>query len=57
MGLAAAGAVAVAVLIAVTLVPAMLGFAPERTRGRTGRRADAPAGLARLARRKPARMR
>ncbi len=30
MGLAAAGTVAVAVLIAVTLVPALLGFAPRR---------------------------
>ncbi|MFH8491074.1 MMPL family transporter [Streptomyces longisporoflavus] len=46
MGLAAAGAVAVAVLISVTLVPALLGFAPERSRGRARRRkqaaADAP---------------
>ncbi|MFF7984096.1 MMPL family transporter [Streptomyces sp. NPDC007901] len=42
MGMAAAGAVAV--LISVTLVPAMLGFAPERSRGRTRARmsADAP---------------
>ncbi|MFJ9085556.1 MMPL family transporter [Streptomyces sp. NPDC102384] len=44
MGVAAAGAVAVAVLISVTLVPALLGFAPERSRGRARRRkpADVP---------------
>ncbi|MGW3495328.1 MMPL family transporter [Streptomyces sp. NPDC001020] len=39
MGIAAAGAVAVAVLVAITLVPAMLGFAPERSRGRACDRA------------------
>lgn len=38
MGLGAAGAVAVAVLVAVTLVPALLGLAPERVLGRAGRR-------------------
>jgi RND superfamily putative drug exporter len=40
MGIAAAGAVAVAVLVAITLVPAMLGFAPERSRGRARDRAS-----------------
>ncbi|MEV7616297.1 MMPL family transporter [Streptomyces sp. NPDC089799] len=39
MGLAAAGTVAVAVLIAITFVPALLGFAPIRTL----RRVDRPA--------------
>jgi RND superfamily putative drug exporter len=39
MGIAAAGSVAVAVLVAITLVPAMLGFAPERARGRARKRA------------------
>ncbi|MGY3677589.1 putative membrane protein YdfJ with MMPL/SSD domain [Streptomyces sp. TE33382] len=34
MGLAAAGAVVVAVLVAITLVPALLGFAGERVRGK-----------------------
>ncbi|MFE6774967.1 MMPL family transporter [Streptomyces sp. NPDC057702] len=34
MGLAASGAVVVAVLVAVTLVPALLGFLGERVRGR-----------------------
>ncbi|MCA2217614.1 MMPL family transporter [Jidongwangia harbinensis] len=38
MGLAAAGAVAVAVLIALTLLPAMLGFTGRRILGRAGRR-------------------
>ncbi|PVC90111.1 MMPL family transporter [Streptomyces sp. CS131] len=38
MGIAAAGAVAVAVLVAITLIPAMLGFAPERTLGRARKR-------------------
>ncbi|MCN9244694.1 MMPL family transporter [Streptomyces sp. RY43-2] len=41
MGIAAAGAVAIAVLIAITLVPALLGFAPERSRGRARDRAVA----------------
>ncbi|MFE7757213.1 MMPL family transporter [Streptomyces sp. NPDC057429] len=35
MGMAAAGAVAVAVLVAVTLVPALLGFAGDRVLGRS----------------------
>ncbi|MGC5535567.1 MMPL family transporter [Streptomyces sp. SR-10] len=39
MGLAAAGAVAVAVLIALTLVPAALGFAGKRVIGRKARKA------------------
>ncbi|MFJ5048559.1 MMPL family transporter [Streptomyces sp. NPDC088719] len=39
MGLAAAGAVAVAVLIALTLVPAALGFAGRRVMGRKARKA------------------
>ncbi|MFH9297262.1 MMPL family transporter [Streptomyces sp. NPDC017520] len=39
MGLAAAGAVAVAVLIALTLVPAALGFAGKRVMGRKARKA------------------
>jgi uncharacterized membrane protein YdfJ with MMPL/SSD domain len=37
MGLAAAGTVALAMLVAVTLVPAVLGFAGERLRPRPGR--------------------
>ncbi|MGW1564266.1 MMPL family transporter [Streptomyces sp. NPDC002144] len=40
MGIAAAGAVGVAVLVAVTLVPALLAFAPERVRGRSRDRAE-----------------
>lgn len=39
MGLAAAGTVAIAVLIALTLVPAMLGFAGKRVMGRKARKA------------------
>ncbi|MEU9949529.1 MMPL family transporter [Streptomyces sp. NPDC047939] len=39
MGLSAAGAVIVAVLVAVTLVPALLGFAGERVLGRARKRA------------------
>lgn len=39
MGLAAAGTVAIAVLIALTLVPAMLGFAGKRIMGRKAREA------------------
>ncbi|MFJ8249797.1 MMPL family transporter [Streptomyces sp. NPDC094466] len=39
MGLAAAGAVAVAVVIALTLVPAALGFAGRRVMGRKARKA------------------
>ncbi|MDB1089768.1 MMPL family transporter [Streptomyces sp. ACA25] len=38
MGLAAASAVAVAVLIAVTMIPALLGFAGDRVLGRRDRR-------------------
>ncbi|MGY4978949.1 MMPL family transporter [Streptomyces sp. 900105755] len=38
MGLAASGAVVVAVLVAVTLVPALLSLAPERVLGRARRR-------------------
>jgi RND superfamily putative drug exporter len=44
MGLAAAGTVAVAVAVALTLIPALLGFAGERLRPRSARRAaTAPA--------------
>ena len=39
MGLAAAGTVLVAVLVALTLLPALLGFAGERVLGRRGRAA------------------
>lgn len=39
MGLAAAGTVAIAVLIALTLVPAALGFAGKRVMGRRARKA------------------
>ncbi|MEU5952204.1 MMPL family transporter [Streptomyces sp. NPDC047525] len=38
MGMAAAGAVVVAVLVSVTLVPALLAFAPERVLGRASRK-------------------
>ncbi|MEU8234640.1 MMPL family transporter [Actinoplanes sp. NPDC048967] len=41
MGLAAAGAVVVAVLVALTLVPALLGFAPNRVLARAQRRGGA----------------
>ena len=44
MGLAAAGTVAVAVLVAITLLPAVLGFAGDRVLSRKQRRADAGAG-------------
>ncbi|GAA1146877.1 MMPL family transporter [Nesterenkonia lutea] len=40
MGLAAAGAVAVAVVVALTLVPALLGFAPNRVLARAQRRGN-----------------
>jgi putative drug exporter of the RND superfamily len=43
MGLAAAAAVIVAVLVAVTLIPAVLGFAGNRLRPRPGSRAARPA--------------
>ncbi|MFJ7493054.1 MMPL family transporter [Streptomyces sp. NPDC097727] len=39
MGFAAAGTVAIAVLIALTLVPAMMGFAGKRVMGRKARKA------------------
>jgi RND superfamily putative drug exporter len=39
MGLAAAGAVVVAVLVALTLVPAVLGFVPDKVLSRSVRRA------------------
>ncbi|MFF2960459.1 MMPL family transporter [Streptomyces sp. NPDC057963] len=43
MGFAAAGTVAIAVLIALTLVPAMMGFAGKRVMGRKARKAaEAP---------------
>ncbi|MQS08799.1 MMPL family transporter [Streptomyces alkaliphilus] len=44
MGLAAAGAVAIAVLIGVTLIPALLGFAGEKVRPQVNRRAGAKGG-------------
>ncbi|WP_405713495.1 MULTISPECIES: MMPL family transporter [unclassified Streptomyces] len=45
MGFAAAGTVAIAVLIALTLVPALLGFAGKRVLGRKARKAaEAPGG-------------
>jgi RND superfamily putative drug exporter len=47
MGLAAAGAVAVAVLIALTLLPALVGFAGRRITGRTGHARDLEADGAR----------
>ncbi|MDT9685705.1 MMPL family transporter [Streptomyces sp. TRM76323] len=40
MGVAAAGTVAIAVLIALTLIPALLGYAGGRILGRKARRAD-----------------
>ncbi|MGW3424749.1 MMPL family transporter [Streptomyces phaeochromogenes] len=40
MGMAGAGAVIVAVLVAITLVPALLAFAPERVLGRSRRKAS-----------------
>ena len=43
MGLAAAGAVVVAVLVALTLVPALLGFAPDRVLARAHRRGSVQA--------------
>lgn len=46
MGLAAAGTVAVAVLVAVTLSPALLGFAGRRVLPRKVRRAGTTAGAA-----------
>ncbi|MHC5702342.1 MMPL family transporter [Streptomyces tirandamycinicus] len=43
MGFAAAGTVAIAVLIALTLIPALLGFAGKRVLGRKARKQTAPA--------------
>ncbi|GAA0339534.1 MMPL family transporter [Streptomyces blastmyceticus] len=40
MGLAAAGTVAIAVLIALTLIPALLGFAPRKVLARKDRKRD-----------------
>lgn len=42
MGMAAAGAVVVAVLIALTLVPAVLGFVPDKVLSRSKRRRGSP---------------
>ena len=53
MGIAAAGAVAVAVLVAVTLTPALLGFAKERVAG-WGHGLGRGARIGRTARRRPA---
>ena len=50
MGLAAAFAVVVAVLIALTLLPALLGFAGKRIMGRRGRDPEAGAAAAGAAR-------
>ncbi|GAA1531476.1 MMPL family transporter [Dactylosporangium maewongense] len=47
MGLTAVGAVSAAVLVALTLVPAVLGFAPERVLSRAARRAPAMASTGR----------
>ncbi|MFE7029866.1 MMPL family transporter [Streptomyces sp. NPDC057621] len=44
MGLGGAGAVALAVLVALTLVPALFGFFGRRVLSRTVRRADRPGG-------------
>ncbi|MET7513855.1 MMPL family transporter [Streptomyces sp. NPDC005480] len=41
MGIAAAGTVAIAVLIALTLIPALLGYAGKRVHGRKARKAQA----------------
>ncbi|WP_406494900.1 MMPL family transporter [Streptomyces sp. NBC_00846] len=46
MGFAAAGTVAIAVLIALTLVPAMMGFAGKHVLGRKGRKAAGAPGRA-----------
>ncbi|HEY0485302.1 MAG TPA: MMPL family transporter [Mycobacteriales bacterium] len=50
MGLAAAGAVAVAVLVALTVIPAMLGFAGRRVLGRRAKDAEKAAAGARWGR-------
>ncbi|THA71167.1 MMPL family transporter [Streptomyces sp. A0958] len=49
MGLAAAGAVVIAVLVATTLVPALLGFAGERVRGKKRKKPAAVADPAKPA--------
>lgn len=49
MGLAAAGTIAVAVLVALTLLPAVLGFAGDRVRSRADRTGDAGRGGTRAA--------
>ncbi|MEU6984664.1 MMPL family transporter [Streptomyces sp. NPDC046324] len=54
MGLAAAGTVAVAVLVAITLVPALLGFAPVKVMARRGRLAYAVKPLSDRKRRRAA---
>ncbi|TCC16761.1 MMPL family transporter [Kribbella sindirgiensis] len=46
MGLAAAAAVVIAVLVALTLVPALIGFAPDKVLSRSARRGAAPATTA-----------
>ncbi|GAA4915891.1 MMPL family transporter [Streptomyces coeruleoprunus] len=45
MGVAAAGTVAIAVLIALTLIPALLGYAGKRIVGRKARKAAEAAGV------------
>ncbi|MFD7961529.1 MMPL family transporter [Streptomyces zaomyceticus] len=55
MGLAAAGTVAVAVLVAITLVPALLGFAPVKVMARKGRLRYAVKPLSERGRRRAAR--
>ncbi|MEU9299779.1 MMPL family transporter [Streptomyces sp. NPDC048269] len=54
MGLAAAGTVAVSVLVAITLVPALLGFAPVKVMARKGRLQYAVKPLSERAQRKAA---
>ncbi|ORT58547.1 MMPL family transporter [Streptomyces sp. CB03238] len=46
MGFAAAGTVLIAVLIALTLIPALLGYAGKRVHGRKARKNPQPAGEA-----------
>nr|WP_116947367.1 MMPL family transporter [Jiangella endophytica] len=45
MGLAAVAAVVVAVLVALTLVPAVIGFVPDKVLSRSARRADPDAAV------------
>ncbi|KUH36753.1 MULTISPECIES: MMPL family transporter [Streptomyces] len=54
MGVAAAGTVAIAVLIALTLIPALLGYAGRRVVGRKARKAAADRAPATAADRTPA---